>query len=78
MAHEILKREEQFHSKNYLFEMSRSHAKMHFKSAPQKLKFVMSKAMSKSYTLDCRCKFSCTFLHGCATSFLIKTQSIRN
>ena len=29
--------EEQFHSKNYLFEMSRSHANMHLKSAPQKI-----------------------------------------
>ena len=32
--------EEQFHSKNYLFEMSRSHANMHLKSVPQKLNFL--------------------------------------
>ena len=49
MANERLKREEKFHSKNYLSEMPRSHAKMLLKSAPQKLNFVMEKAMSKSY-----------------------------
>ena len=32
--------------------MRRSHAKLHLKSAPQKVKFVMAKAISKSYTLD--------------------------
>ena len=41
MANERLQEEEQFHSKNYLLEMLRSHAKMHLKSAPQKLNFVM-------------------------------------
>ena len=49
MANERLKREEKFHSKNYLLEMPHSHAKMLLKSAPQKLNFVMEKAMSKSY-----------------------------
>ena len=34
-ANEKLQGQEQFHSRNYLFEMSRSHAKMHLKSAPQ-------------------------------------------
>ena len=30
-----------------------THAKIHLKSAPQKVNFVMAKAISKSYTLDC-------------------------
>ena len=49
MASERLQGEEQFHTKNYLLEMSRFHAK----SAPQKLNFLMAKAISKSCTLDC-------------------------
>ena len=64
MANERLQGEEQFHSKNYLLDMPRSHAKMHFKSAPQKLNFVMTKAISKSYTLDCSCKSTCTLMHS--------------
>ena len=48
MANERLKGKEKFHSKNYLLEIPRSHAKMRLKSAPQKLKFVMAKAISKS------------------------------
>ena len=55
MASERLQGEEQFHSKNYLLEMPRSHAKMRLKSAPQKLNFLMAKDLSKSYTLDCSC-----------------------
>ena len=47
MASEIVQGEEQFHSKNYLLEMPCSHAKMHLKSAPQKLNFAMEKAISK-------------------------------
>ena len=66
MASERLQGEEQFHSKNYLLEMSRFHAKMRLKSAPQKLKFLMEKAMSKSCKLDCSCKCPCTFPHSCA------------
>ena len=58
--------EKRFHSKNYLFEMTRSSAKMHLKSAPQNLNFVMAKATSKSYTLDCSCKYPCTFPHSYA------------
>ena len=46
MASERLQGEEPFHSKNYLLEMSRSHAKMRFKSAPQILNFLMAKAIS--------------------------------
>ena len=34
MASERLQGDEQLHSKNYLLEMSRSHAKMRLKSAP--------------------------------------------
>ena len=51
MVNERLQGQEQFHSKNYLFEMPRSHTKMRLKSAPQKLKFVMAKVISKSYRL---------------------------
>ena len=39
MANEKLQGEEQFRSKNYLLEMHAFHAKMHSKSAPQKLSF---------------------------------------
>ena len=56
MANEKLQGEKQFHSKNYLLEMYRSNAKMRLKSAPQKLNFIIAKAISKSYTLDCRYK----------------------
>ena len=73
MASERLQGEEQFHSKNYLLEMSRSHAKMRSKSEPQKLDFVMAKAISKCYTLEYSCKYPCTFPHSYAASFLIKT-----
>ena len=53
MAIERLQGEEQFYSKNYLLEIPLSHAKISLKSAPQKLNFLMAKAISKSYTLDC-------------------------
>ena len=56
MTNERLQEEEQFHFKNYLLQMSRSHTKMRLKSAPQKLNSVMAKAIPKSYTLDCSCK----------------------
>ena len=62
MASERLQGEEQFHTKNYLLEMSRFHAK----SAPQKLNFLMAKAISKSCTLDFICKCPCTFPHNYA------------
>ena len=55
MAGERLQGEEQFHSMNYLLEIPRSHAKMHLKSLPQKLNFLMAKDVSKSYTLACSC-----------------------
>ena len=57
MASENLQVEEQFHSKNYLLEMPRFHAKMRLKSAPQKLNFLMAKAISKPCTRDYGCKF---------------------
>ena len=44
-------------------EMPCFHLKMHLKSDPQKLNFLMTKAISKSYTLDCGDKCPCTFLH---------------
>ena len=53
MGSQRLQGQEQFHSKNYLLEMSRFHAKMCLKSAPQKLNFLMAKAILKSCTLDC-------------------------
>ena len=55
MASERLQGDEQLHSKNYLLEMPRSHAKMRLKSAPQKLNILMAKDISKSYTLACTC-----------------------
>ena len=66
MANERLQGEKQFYSKNYLLEMPYSHAKMRLKSAPQQLNFVMAKAISKSYTLDCSYKCTCTFPDSCA------------
>ena len=66
MASERLQVEEQLHFKNYLSEMSRFHAKMRLKSAPQKLNFLMEKATSKSCTLDCSYKCPCTFPHNYA------------
>ena len=64
MVSEILQDEEQFHFKSYLLEVSPSHAKMRLKSAPQKLNFLMAKAISKSCTPDCSCKCTCTFSHS--------------
>ena len=63
MVIEKLHGEEQFHSNNYLLEMP-SYAKMRLIIAPQRLKFVMAKAISKCYTLDCSCKCPCTFPHS--------------
>ena len=47
IASERLQGEERFHTKNYLLETSRFHAKMRLKSAPKKLNFLMAKAISK-------------------------------
>ena len=64
MASERLKGDEKFHSKAYLLKMPCFHAKMHLKSAPQKLDFLMTKAISKGCTLDCSCKCPYTFRHS--------------
>ena len=64
MASERLQGEEQFHTKNYLLEMSRFHAKMRLKSAPQKLNFLMEKATIKCCTLDCSYKCPCRIPHS--------------
>ena len=56
IANKRLQGEEQFHFKNYLLEMPRFTVKMHLKNPPQKPNFVMAKAMSRSYALDCSCK----------------------
>ena len=64
MLSEILQGEEQFNTKNYFLEMSRFHAKIRWKSAPQKLNFLMAKAISKRWTLDCSCKYPCMFPHS--------------
>ena len=66
MASERLQGEEQFHTKNYLLEISCFHAKIRLKSAPQKLNFLVAKAISKSCTLDCSCKCPCMFAHSYA------------
>ena len=66
MASERLQGEEQFHTKHFLLEMSRFHSKMLLKSALKKLNFLMAKAISKSCTLDCNCKCSCTLPHSYA------------
>ena len=66
MASERLQGEEQFHCKSYLLEMPRFHAKMRLRSAPQKLKFLMVKAISKRCTLDCSCNYPCAFPHSYA------------
>ena len=66
MASKRLQGEEKFHSKNYLLEMPCSYAKMRLKSSPEKLNFVMEKAISKSYALDCSCKYPYTFPHSYA------------
>ena len=73
MASERLQGVEKFHSKNCLLEISRFHAKIHLKSAPQKPNFLMKKAISKSCTLDLSSKCPCTFSHNYAASFSMKT-----
>ena len=66
MASERLQEEEQFHTKNYLLEMSRFRVKMRLKGAPQKLNFLMAKVISNRCTLDCSCKCLFTFRHSYA------------
>ena len=66
MANKRLQGENQFYSKNYLLEMPRFHVKMHLKSTPQKINFLMAKTISKRCTLDCSRKYPCTFPHSYA------------
>ena len=66
MASERLQGEENFHTKNYLLEMSYFYAKICLKSAPLKLNVLMTTAISKSCTLNCSCKCPCTFPHSYA------------
>ena len=63
MASKRLLGEEQFLSKDCILEMSSFHHKIRLKIAPQKLNFLMAKAISKSCTLDCRCVHPCMFPH---------------
>ena len=64
MANERFQGDEQFHSKKHLLKMPCFHAKIHLKSASQKLTFAMAKATTKSYTLDCSCKCPFVSLHS--------------
>ena len=52
MAIGRLKGKKQFHSKNYFIQNALLPFQNAFKSAPQKLNFVMAKAISKRYSLD--------------------------
>ena len=62
IENERLQGDKQFHSKKHLLEMTRSHAKMYLKSAPQNyLNFAVAKAISERYTLDCSYKCPWTF-----------------
>ena len=47
MSNERLQGEDSFQCKNHFLEMPPSHAKMRLKSAPQKLNFLMAKAIQK-------------------------------
>ena len=47
MSNQRLYGEEQFHSKNYLLKMPRSHAKKDFKNAPEKLNLLWQKIYQK-------------------------------
>ena len=58
MASESLQGEKQLHFKYYFYKCF-----IPMKSAPQKLEFLMVRAISKSYTLDCSCKSPCAFTH---------------
>ena len=70
MASERLQGEQQFHSRNNLLEMPRFHTKMRLKSAPQKINFLMAKAISKRCTLDCSYKYPCTLLFSHKKHFM--------
>ena len=80
MVSERLQGEGQFHTKNFLLEISRFHAKMRLKSSPQKLNILMAKAISKSYTnvaANVLARFRIV-TRSKANSFLIKTLLCEN
>ena len=60
---------------NLIFKMPCSQVKMQFKRPPQKLNFVMTKAISKSCILDFSCKCFCTFLFSIKPFYNLKTKS---
>ena len=75
-VNEKLQWEKQFHSKNYLAEMPRSNAKMRLKTLPQKLNFIMAKALSKRVIeiVAANALARSRIVTPCnTTSFLIKT-----
>ena len=80
MVSERLQGEGQFHTKNYLLEISRFHAKMPLKSAPQKLNILMGKTISKSYTNVAANVLARSRIvtRSKANSFLIKTVLCEN
>ena len=49
-----------------LLEMPCFNGKMRLKNAPQNPNFIIAKAISKRYTLDCNCKCPETFPHSYA------------
>ena len=55
-----------------LLEIPRFHVKMRLKSAPQKINFLMAKAISKRCTLDCSYKYPCTLLFSHKKHFMWK------
>ena len=57
MESERLEVEKQFHSRNYLLEMPRFHAKMPLKSVPQKLNFLMAKVIYQNVVHYIVCGF---------------------
>ena len=57
MESERLEVEKQFHSRNYLLEMPRFHAKMPLKSVPQKLNFLMAKVINQNVVHYIVCGF---------------------
>ena len=80
MVSKRLQGEEQFHTTNYLLEMSCFHAKMCLKSEPQKLT-LMAKAISKSCKLDWAANAlarSHLVMQSKAASFSIKTMLCQN
>ena len=74
MVSERLQGEEQFHFKYYLY--ASFPGQNGFENCTTKLKFVMVRAISKSYTLDFSCKSPARpriITHSNAASFSIKT-----